>query len=291
MKTILITGASGFIAGHLARKLSGAGHLVVGTSRSGGDIEGFTKVVRCSLGDSLSELLAAESFDVLIHTANYAGDDEYRINVNGTTKWFQEAKASGVGLQILLSSLSASENAISAYGQSKSALENLFAAQQQVSLRLGIVAGDGGMFRRIRQSVGSGAIVPLLDNGTPRVCLLGIDFLSSIIEDIVADNAHNRRGQVLSVQQPTAFTLRELMESIRRVYKYRCVFVPVPSLPILWALTLIELLPLNLPIGTTNIKGLRQSRHERFESHFDTFGREALPLDALVERARELEYD
>jgi nucleoside-diphosphate-sugar epimerase len=289
MKTVLITGATGFIAGHLARAMSSAGYRVLGTSRSGAEVADFAKVFRASLGDSIVDFVASEEITAVVHAANYVGDNEFNINYEGTRQWFNEARDAGIDLQILLSSLSASEDAISAYGKTKFALESTFSAANQLSLRLGLVVGNGGMFERIRRSVGSGIIVPMLDNGNALVYVLGIDFLCTVVAEMISNNDSDRRGQTWSIQQPEACTLRELMESIRRQYGYHCVFLPMPSLPILWALTLAERLPLNLPVQTTHIKGLRQSRHQTFSSHFDSFGHSAQSLDALVARAHELD--
>ena len=52
-------------------------------------------------------ILEAEQVDAIVHAALDTGPDAYRINVEGTTRWLDEADAAGVPLQILLSTLSA----------------------------------------------------------------------------------------------------------------------------------------------------------------------------------------
>jgi hypothetical protein len=56
-------------------------------------------------------------------------------------------------------------------------------------------------------------------------------------------------------------------------------------LPIQWGLSLGERLPLKLPISSTNVKGLRQSRYDEFETDFARFGYAASSLNDLVARA------
>jgi len=281
MKRVLVTGASGFIAGHLSRRLSEAGFRVVGTSRTGKSEPGFEKVYNVSLGETLASVLADSPVDAVIHAANHSGADEFSINYDGTRRWFDDARSAGVGLQVLLSSLSARENAQTGYGKSKYELERLFLAANEVCFRLGVVVGDGGMFDRIRQSM-SAPVVPILDNGSARVFVLGIEFLCDVIADCIERNGEDRRARIWSLQQPTPVTLRQLMETIRAAYGYRCLFVPVPSLPVLAILSLVEKLPLNLPVTSTNVRGLRQSRNDDFESDFHRFRKEEQPLSELV---------
>jgi len=76
-----------------------------------------------------------------------------------------------------------------------------------------------------------------------------------------------------------------VLDAIRNHYGLRCRFLPVPSLPILWALTVLDRLPLRLPISATNIRGLRQSRNETFPSDYFEFDKTQRSLDELVAAA------
>ncbi|MBU1693311.1 MAG: SDR family oxidoreductase [Verrucomicrobia bacterium] len=69
MKTILITGAGGFLGGVLAQKLTSAGH-VVGTGRQHAD-----RRVDLRDPEALRRLLAETTPDVVIHTAAYRDPD------------------------------------------------------------------------------------------------------------------------------------------------------------------------------------------------------------------------
>jgi len=287
--TILITGAGGFIGRHLARRLSGEGYRVVGISRGGAALEHCEATYRAALGDSLISVMRREDVDVVVHCANHAGPNELAINVNGARRWFEEATAHGACLQIFMSSLSAREDAATDYGRAKYVLEESLIAEGGVAFRLGVVIGNGGMFGRIKRSLARSPLVPLLDNGRGRIYFLGIDYLARVVEDSIRSDGDELRGGVWRLQQPDPCTLLELMTTIRDHYGFTCRFIPIPSLPVQWALSLGEYLPLKLPITSTNVKGLRQSRFDEFETDFARFGYPADSLADLVARAARAE--
>ena len=89
MTTVLITGASGFIGRHLARALNDVGIRVVGTTRDRTLSDTFAKTYKLSLGESLKPVLEDETVYAIVHCANHAGEDEYRINIEGTRRWLE----------------------------------------------------------------------------------------------------------------------------------------------------------------------------------------------------------
>ena len=246
MTTVLITGANGFIACNLAPALKDAGMRVVSTSRP----------------------------------------DAYRVNVDGTTRWLDEASAGGVPLQILLSTLSAAPDALSDYGRSKYVLEQRFIARDQVIFRMAIVVGDGGMFARLRESARRSPVVPLLDGGRQPVYVLGIGFLCNVIRDCIVANGAGLRGCGWNLQQPQASTLREVTAAICRGYGFRRLLLPVPLRPILALLVAVERLPFpTLPVNSTNVRGLIQAEGQSYPSDFARFGFPEESLDVLIARA------
>ncbi len=286
MTGVLVTGAGGFIGGKLGPALAAKGMRVVGCSLDDEPRPGYAAMHAVTLADSLDPVLAAERFDAVVHLANHVGPDEYRINVEGTTRWLEQAEAHGVGLQIFMSSLSAKEGALSDYGRAKYALEKPVLDRNGVVLRLGVVVGNGGMFARMKESLRRAPVVPLLDGGRSRVNVLGVDTLCNMIRDCIAAGGGDWRGRVWHAQQPGSHSLREMMEAIRRHYGYRTLMVPVPTLPILWLLQALEAVGIrSLPVTSTNIKGLRQSGEEEFPSDFMGRGYCVESLDELVERA------
>ena len=285
MKAVLITGANGFIARAVAAAFARSGARVIGVSRSGAPIAGFDRVFRVKLGESMNPVFADEPVDAVVHCANDSGRDSYAINVEGTRRWIGEAHARGVRTQLLMSSLSAREDALANYGRSKWAIEQTMREVGGTSFRLGLVVGNGGMFQRMVQALAR-PVVPLLDGGRSRVYVLGIDFVADATQRVVSGELPSAVGRLLHLQQPEPFLLVDVLREAREAYGYRCVLVPVPSLPVLWALTLAERFSfLNLPVTSTNVRGLRQSGTDSFPSDFKELGGREESLAALIQRA------
>ncbi len=287
MTTVLITGAGGFIARHLAPVLQEAGMRVVGTSRTMRDVPGFDAIYPAGLGEPLAPILVAERLDAIVHAALAAGPDAYRLNVEGTTRWLAEAQAAGVPLQILLSSLSAAPDALAAYGRAKHVLEQRFLAAGQVVFRMAIVVGDGGMFARLHESVRRSPVVPLLGGGRQTVYVLGIGFLCNVLRDAIRAGGAGLAGRAWNLQQPTSYRLRQVLAAIAHGYGYRRLFIPVPARPILGVLQTLEKLPLpKLPITSTNVRGLMQGEGQAYPSDFARFGYAEEPLEQLIAQIR-----
>ncbi len=283
MTTVLITGASGFIARSLAPLLQREGIRTVGTSRKGQALPGFDRVYAAGLGDSLSPVFDAERVAAVVHCALAEGPDAYRLNVEGTTRWLEEARTAGAGLQIFLSTLSATADAPSDYGRAKFAVEQRFVALNEVIFRLGVVVGDGGMFARIRASARRYSIVPMLDGGRQHIYVLGIGCLTAILADCIRRNGEGLRGRAWNPHQPRAYTLREVTQAIIQRDGLRRLLLPVPVPPILALLLTAEKLPfLKLPITSANVQGLIRQGRQEIPSDFGRFGYPEESLETLI---------
>jgi len=258
---------------------------VVGTSRRTRAVPGFDAIYPASLGDSLRPVLETEHIDAVVHAALDSGPNAYETNVVGTTRWLEETEAAGVPLQILLSTLSADAAALSDYGRAKHVLEGRFFERNQVVFRMAIVVGDGGMFARLRESARRSPVVPMLGGGRQPTYVLGIGFVCDVIRDAIVTNGDGLRGRGWNLQQPQAFTLREVVAAICRGYGFRRLLLPVPIRPILALVIAVERLPFpKLPISSTNLRGLIQAEGQSYLSDFERFGYPAEGLDALIGR-------
>ena len=289
MTTVLITGADGFIARHLVMFLKEAGFTTLGNALKPEPIQGYDRTFIANLGDSLGRVVEQEKIDAIVHCANASGKDEYRLNVAGTSLWMEEGQSRGVPLQIFLSSLSASPHALSDYGRAKYLLEEMFIQNGQVVFKLGLVVGNGGMFGRMVETLHRSKIVPLLDSGKTNTYLVSLTNLCHVITESIRKNGEGLTARAWYFQQPEPYTLREVMQAIRRHYRLTNLFIPVPGKPVLWLVVLLEKLGWKgLPVSSANILGVIQSRNESYPSDFASFGLPAKSLDELVaDAARE----
>jgi len=271
MRTILISGAGGFIAGQAARELGKAGFRVRGVSRNPSPLRGFDRVFGGSLGAPL-EGVFEERIDAFIHCAYHRGKDEEALNVEGTKMWAQQGEEQGTGIQVFLSSVSAAAGTSTPYARAKRELEHWFLTRKHVVLRLGLVVGDGGLFGRMVRAVRKVPLLPLLDGGKARVYVTGIGALCSVILRTVVE-AGFFRGRVWNIFQPEPFPLRGILEEIKRKEGVSSVFLPLPSFLVLGAVSVGEgLFPGKLPFSRNNIIGLRHNAPEGLHSDYSRLG-------------------
>lgn len=133
---VLITGATGFLGGHICNELVGRGHSVRAVYRHGSQSRLPRGVRAVPIADLRDRASLAGIFDearTLIHLAaqahvagNGAGTNPYwAVNVDGTANLLAEASAAGVTHVIFKSSIAAEGEPPDAYGESKLAAESL----------------------------------------------------------------------------------------------------------------------------------------------------------------------
>ncbi|HMJ93402.1 MAG TPA: NAD-dependent epimerase/dehydratase family protein [Allosphingosinicella sp.] len=132
IRTLAVTGGTGFVGSHLLRVALGQGYDVRALTRGWKPPEDEIAWVDGALDrpESLSKL--TEGADAVIHVAgliNAPSRDAFEaINVGGTTAMIDAARRSGVRRFIHISSLAAREPDLSDYGWSKAKSERLVAA-------------------------------------------------------------------------------------------------------------------------------------------------------------------
>lgn len=117
MAKVLLTGASGFVGGHLMQELLGQGHQVVALSRSENSDRairrGGAQTVRGCLSDQDSLHRAAVGMDAVFHcaanTSTWSKDEAVQMdtNVGGTQRLLAAADRAGVSCFVHTSSVSA----------------------------------------------------------------------------------------------------------------------------------------------------------------------------------------
>lgn len=252
---VLITGASGFIAMHLAQFFHQKGYIVDGVSSTGISSNLYRQVYTCTLGSSLP--LFSEKYDVIIHCAyDHTATAEY--NSQATVLWAENLLSQGNTKQIFLSTIGVVSGNTSMYARSKAETEQWFKNHQMDIIRPGLVVGDGGLFEKIIKKVRFLPIIPLIDGGKQKIKLVGIADLLSFIEHIIIET------KSFNIQEYNLFytsetSLSELLHQLAKFYKRTIVFVSIPFRLVYFLVWTIEKLHLNLGISTVNLLGLRQN--------------------------------
>jgi len=288
--TILVTGASGFVASHLVPSLLASGYRVRAASRRKPALVGVEWVEAPELDTRADWRSALDGVGAVIHLAARAhipsetsgGNLEalyHRINAGGTGALALQSLEAGVGKFIYLSSChvlaSASDVALSehtipaptsAYGRSKlageKAVESVFGgvAGTFVIVRPPLVYGPGNLanFARLVKWVRSGIPLPL-GGIRNRRSFLGVHNLVDFLSVCLGNPSTN--GQILMPTDghdvSTPDLIRELASSIGR----RARLLPIPGdflarcarLP---GLGLLDKLAASLYIDQTHLRSL-----------------------------------
>ena len=248
MKTILITGANGFLGHEIANELAEEGHRLIGTCRTAKNLKKFFKIYNVSLGDPLEHLYKENAIDVVIHCANEYGPSEYDVNTNGTISWAEEARKHKVPMQIFLSSLSATPDAMTPYGRAKFEIEKWFIENNQVIIRPGLVLGDGGLFKKMATLIKKLPILPVI-GASSLIYFTSIYSLKRIVSNFLRGQYASFLGKPLSIQQPKPILLIELLKQLCSIKNQTCVFFPVPQNIALLGVLMIERLGISKNIN------------------------------------------
>lgn len=131
---IALTGATGFLGGHVLRALLAEGYKVKALTRKPQNSNEGAEWVEGSLTDEESLHRLVADCDIVIHLAGLTKalnrDIFFDINVGGSKTLFDAAQKAGVSHVIHVSSLSAREPRLSHYGASKAGAELLLTARK-----------------------------------------------------------------------------------------------------------------------------------------------------------------
>lgn len=247
---VAVTGATGFVGGHVVRRLTAAGHDVLGLGRR--DVEpaaGSIPYVRWDLGDPEARPPAAlAEVDAVVHTASHVADwgpEEtfQRVTVDGTRRLLD---ACGEARLVVIGSASVYdpfrghvaaredeapvERYRSAYGRAKAAQERLVRQQRPdaVILRPHAVygVGDQTLMPRLLAARRRGRLL-LPGGGRQPMSVTHVDSLVDVIEAALV------RAEVrgaLNVADATPVPVAELLEAAFAALgrPTRIVTLPIP---------------------------------------------------------------
>ena len=224
MKTLFITGSSGFIGRHLLPRLAGGRYATIYClNRAPGKAPAENPSVR-ALEGSLADIDRYQpeltASDCIVHLAAATGKllpaDYFRINVVGTNNLIERAKQCGVKRILFVSSIVVryANKDRYYYAQSKQQAEQLVreSGLQYVIVRPTIVAGEGsGVFAGFEKLAGLPRI-PVFGDGSARVQPIAVEDLSEFLALILERDLFS--GGVFEFGGPEVFTIEELLKKI-----------------------------------------------------------------------------
>lgn len=240
-KICAITGGNGYVGGCLRNFFAARDWEIFELTRRP---RANARAFQFQLGDDLSpDLLSGVT--TLVHCAyDFAPlqwDEIAAINVEGSRKVLQAARAANVPRIVFISSISAYEGCRSLYGRAKLEIEKIALDCGALVIRPGLVYGGvaGGMFGKLAAKIRKSAIVPLFGGGSQIQFLVHNEDLGAYIEN-VASGKLNVPPRIVTAANERPWPFKELIIEIAASEGKKPVFIPLPWRVLWLALKLAE---------------------------------------------------
>ena len=151
------------------------------------------------------------------------------VNVEGTRKLLQAARAAGIEKIVCLSSISAYDGCRSLYGRAKLEIEKIALDNGALAIRPGLVygSGPGGMFGKLAAQVRKSSIIPMIGDGSQIQFLVHNEDLSAFIEKFAAGKIQVA-PRVLTAAHGQPWPFKQLLLEIARGLDKKVKFIPLP---------------------------------------------------------------
>ena len=270
---IAITGVNGYvgstIASHFAQRNDEIVRLVRNPTSS-------PDAIKFTLGDYPPEA-AFRGVDALVHCAydfeQHTWQGTSTVNIEGSRRLFERAITTGVPRIIFISSMSAFPGCKSVYGKSKLAIEKLAMEVKAVVVRPGLVYGNkaGHLVGALERLMKKTSVLPLI-GGSQSVYHCHVDDLARAVCNLVRADLPSG---VVTLAHPVPTTFKGFLATLsgRKMF-----FLPVPHLPLLWALLLAERFHVPLKFHSDSLIGLMHTDPSPDFSRLHTIGFEPRPF-------------
>ena len=227
-KICAITGSNGYVGGCVKNYFAARGWEILELVRQP---KSGARAIAFQLGE---EILPSsfENASALVHCAydlKLVRREAIRaVNVEGSRKIFEAARAAKIPKIIFISSISAFDGCRSLYGQAKLEIEKIALENGALVIRPGLVYGNhpGGMVGKLVAQIRKSSVIPVI-GGSQMQFLLHDEDLCAFIEKFAAGNiALAPRVLTAANDQPLAF--RQLLLEIARALGKKPKFIPLP---------------------------------------------------------------
>ena len=234
LRTLAVTGGTGFVGSHLIEAARGQGYELRALTRGWRPPEQGIDWVDGALDrtDSLAKL--CEGADAVVHIAGLINASSRAafdaVNVGGTANMIDAARRCGVRRFVHISSLAAREPELSDYGRSKAKAERLVSASglDWTIIRPPAVYGPGDretfeLFRMARRG-----LVALPPKG--RFSVLHVDDLSRLVLAVLDEPDSQSEIYEPDDGSENGWEHRHFARTLSRVFGKRAATVPMPRL-------------------------------------------------------------
>jgi uncharacterized protein YbjT (DUF2867 family) len=290
---ILITGAGGFVGGHLIERLRKEGIAVRALVRTLSKAQKLrdlgAEIAEGDIGDPASLDGAMQGCDSVIHLVGIIQEGRgftFRsVHVEGTAKVLAAAKKGGAKRFLYQSALGTREHAQSEYHRTKWEAEQLVKASgiPWIILRPSLIYGPGDQFTlRLADAIRLSPVLPVIGPGTFRVQPVFIDDMTACLAKAVAEDAFLNR--TLSVCGPEQLSYEEVTRAVADALGIRRPTVHLPLFFMRAMAMAAETVLSRPPITTEQLLMLQEDTVCEGSDVRDAFGIEAVKFGQGLEK-------
>ncbi|MGB1010102.1 MAG: NAD-dependent epimerase/dehydratase family protein [Thiolinea sp.] len=210
---ILLTGASGFIGGHIYAALKNDGHQVITCSRqSGMDFNQLT-----SAEGWLPHL---EGVDAVINAVGIIVENRQQrfdvIHRQAPVALFAACEQAGIAKVIQISALGVDEQAFTPYQLSKKAADDYLrnSSLSNFILRPSLVYGEGGASMKMFKQLASLPVMPLVGDGEYQVQPVHVSDLVATVQACLQQEASDG-SETIDIVGAKALSFKDWLQAIR----------------------------------------------------------------------------
>jgi uncharacterized protein YbjT (DUF2867 family) len=293
---ILVTGASGFVGGHVAHALRAAGkdvRALVRDPRKAARLGAWeVELIEGDMTDPASLRRAVAGCDAVVHLVAIrqgTGQQFQRIMVDGTRDLLVAATDAGVSRFILMSALGTSEATkdLVPYYRAKWELEQLVGRSEipHVVFRPSFIFGsDGGILPTFTKLARLAPVTPIIGSGRQRIQPIWVDDVAAYFAESL--DKPEAAGRTFELGGPDAVTWNEFWQRLKRVRRIRRPSLHVPTRLMRLNALVTERLPGNIPLTNDLLTMLEHGDNTVSDaSALEMFRLPLLPLDEQLRRA------
>lgn len=263
---VIISGASGFIGGHLVRHFLAKGWTVIALVRA------FPLKPLKDVEYRLYDLLQAPAVDLFREAAYFIHaaylPNNFDCNVTGAKQVLACSRQASLRRNVFISSFSSAVDSESLYGRQKYAIEQLFCRDTDTIVRPGAVLGDGGLFSKMNAHIAAGKRIPLIQGGRQPMQTIAVDDLCLAIEHILLKDLSG----VFNVAEPESLTYTDFFLLMAAMNGLSARFLKIPYRLLDMLLWVSESIGLHLPVGRENLRGLIALRYRETKGDLHRLG-------------------